>query len=88
MDLGHPDEAVKDFDRAITLSPNYGAADKHRGNWPRLGSAQFDPAFQDYRKAVEPMPQSAGADNGRGIASTPSSSVITPRCVTSAAPSR
>ncbi len=32
MDLGHPDEAVKDFDRAITLSPNYGAARNNRGN--------------------------------------------------------
>jgi tetratricopeptide (TPR) repeat protein len=67
MDLGHPDEAVKDFDRAIALSPNYGAAYNNRGNAHAL-LAQYEPAFQDYRKAVELMPTSAVALNGRGKA--------------------
>jgi tetratricopeptide (TPR) repeat protein len=67
MDLGHPDEAVKDFDRAIALSPNYGAAHNNRGN-AHAALGQYEPAFQDYRKAVELMPQSAVPFNGRGKA--------------------
>ena len=67
MDFGHPDEAVKDFDRAIALSPNYGAAYNNRGNAHAV-LAQYEPAFQDYRKAVELMPTSAVALNGRGKA--------------------
>src|SRR5215467_11107042 len=50
--------ALMDFDRAITLSPNYAAARNNRGN-ARMLLAQYDPAFQDFRKAVELMPQNA-----------------------------
>jgi len=58
---------VKDFDRAIALSPNYGAAYNNRGN-ARTLLAAYQPAFQDFRKAVELMPTSAVAFNGRGKA--------------------
>ncbi|MGH7184735.1 MAG: tetratricopeptide repeat protein, partial [Pseudomonadota bacterium] len=67
MDFGHPDEAVKDFDRAVALSPNYGAAYNNRGN-ARVALGQYALAFQDFRKAVELMPQSAVPFNGRGMA--------------------
>ena len=67
MDLGHPDEAVKDFDRAIALSASYGAAYNNRGN-AHVALGQYDAAFQDFRKAVELMPQSAVPFNGRGLA--------------------
>ncbi len=67
MDLGHPDEAIKDFDRAIALSGNYGAAYNNRGN-ARAALGQYKPAFHDFRKAVELMPESAVPFNGRGKA--------------------
>src|SRR5215831_13661092 len=68
-------EAIDDFnksiqlspDRAIALSPNYGAAENNRGN-AHAALGQYDQAFQDYRKAVELMPQSAVPFNGRGEA--------------------
>ena len=68
MDLGHPDEAVKDFDRAIALSPNYGAAYNNRGNAHARCSPNTSRPSRTIRKAVELMPTSAVALNGRGKA--------------------
>jgi tetratricopeptide (TPR) repeat protein len=65
MDLGHPNEALKDFDRAITLSPNYGVAYNNQGN-AYAAMHQYDAAFRAFRRATALLPQSAAAFNGRG----------------------
>ena len=67
MDLGHPDEAVKDFDRASRFPPNYAPPTHSRHARVALGRTNL--AFQDFfGKAVELMPQSAVPFNGRGMA--------------------
>ncbi|HTR45401.1 MAG TPA: tetratricopeptide repeat protein [Thermodesulfovibrionales bacterium] len=50
-EIGHPDRALDDYDRAIALSPSYREAYNNRGStYDRMG--RFDRAIADYTKAI------------------------------------
>jgi tetratricopeptide (TPR) repeat protein len=67
LTLGLTREAIKDFDRAITLAPGYAAAYNNRaGARVRLG--EHAEAMGDYTKAIELLPQNAAPLSGRGRA--------------------
>ena len=65
MILGQIDEALKDYSRAIELSPNNAAAYTNRGvAYGEKG--EFDLAIEDYFSALKINPDFANAYNNRG----------------------
>ena len=69
MILGQIDEALKDYSRAIELSPNNAAAYTNRGIiYSEKG--EFDLAIKDYFSALKINPDSTNAYNNRGNAYT------------------
>src|SRR3989339_704569 len=61
------DEAIADYDIAISLNPKYAEAYAGRGNvYYRRGMS--NKAVDDYTKAIELKPDFAGAYNNRGVA--------------------
>ena len=97
---GRNDEALADFNKAISLDPNYAQAYANRGLIYRK-TGKLDLALADYNKALQLDPNYAVAYLGRGIVyrqqeagrSTPSttstrrsrSGPTTPRPITTAA---
>jgi tetratricopeptide (TPR) repeat protein/S1-C subfamily serine protease len=67
FDLGNKQEAIVDYDRAITLNPKYSTAYMNRGNArSELGNKQE--AIVDYDRAIAINPKFAKAYNNRGVA--------------------
>jgi tetratricopeptide (TPR) repeat protein len=59
---GKYDDAIKDFNRAIEISPRYTQAYNNRGvAWRNIG--EYKKAIEDYSKTLEINPQNAGAYN-------------------------
>ena len=65
MILGQIDEALKDYSRAIELSPNNAAAYNNRGVAYRK-KGKLDLAVKDYNKAIKLNPDDANAYSNRG----------------------
>ena len=65
MILGQIDEALKDYSRAIELSPNNAAAYTNRGVAYRK-EGKLDLAVKDYNKAIKLNPDDANAYSNRG----------------------
>jgi tetratricopeptide (TPR) repeat protein/S1-C subfamily serine protease len=65
--VGRNQEAIVDFDRAITLSPKYVQAYINRGI-PKSELGNKQEAITDYNRAIALNPKSAQAYNNRGIA--------------------
>ena len=61
------DEAIKDYDKAISLDPNYAHAYFGRGV-AKHKLQQYDEAIKDYDKAISLDPNDAHAYFGRGVA--------------------
>jgi len=67
LELHEYAKAIKDFDKAIELSPNYAEAYNNRGvAYAELG--EYKRAIKDYDKAIELNPDDAEAYYNRGIA--------------------
>ena len=63
--MNRAEDAYKDFDRAVSLAPDFGVAYSNRANAnQRLN--KLEAAEKDFRKAIELMPGSAVPLNGRG----------------------
>jgi tetratricopeptide (TPR) repeat protein len=65
MTPGHYDEAVRDFDRAIAISPQWAAGYLNRG-LARRQLGRFDEALADLERAVMLDPSLTAAYNERG----------------------
>ena len=64
-DLENNEEAIKDYDKAIELNPNYSDAYNNRGvSKSDLGNNEE--AIKDYDKAIESNPNNSDAYNNRG----------------------
>ena len=57
--------AIRDYDKAIELDPNYAAAYNNRGN-SYATLMQYERSIQNYDKAIELNPNDAAAYNNRG----------------------
>jgi tetratricopeptide (TPR) repeat protein len=66
-DQGQYDPSVRDFDRAITLDPNYPDAFNNRA-LARAGLGQYEQAIADFDEAIRLDPNYAIAIYNRGIA--------------------
>ena len=65
--MGNYDEALKDYDKAIELDPNYTFAYNNRGlAFYKLD--KFEEALKDYDKAIELDPSYTFVYNNRGNA--------------------
>ena len=63
---GDYDQAIKDYDKAIELKPNYSDAYYNRGiAYDNKGN--YDQAIKDYNKAIELNPNHTNAYNNRGL---------------------
>ena len=61
------DEAIRDYDQAIALKPNYAIAHKNRGDaYAKKG--EFDRAIRNYDLAIELKPGYASAIKNRALA--------------------
>ena len=64
---GHYDKAIEDYNKAITINPNYANAYYNRG--VAYGNkGQIDRAIEDFNKAISINPNYAGAYYNRGLA--------------------
>lgn len=61
------DAAIGDFDKDISLSPNFDVAYYNRG-LAYSAKGQYDRAIEDYNKAISLNPNFAEAYNNRGLA--------------------
>ena len=59
--------AIKDYDQAIKLDPDYAGAYNSRG-YARSGKGDYDAAIEDYDRALEMEPDVAYVHLNRGIA--------------------
>ncbi|MFH1958376.1 MAG: tetratricopeptide repeat protein [bacterium] len=66
-DKGEYDGAIKDYDKAIELSPKNARAYNNRGNTYR-DKGEYDRAIRDYNKAIELNPEFTAVYINRGIA--------------------
>ena len=66
-ELGHHEEAIKDYNKAIELIPSYLAAWNNRG-LAKAGFGDHEEAIKDYNKAIELNPNYPHAWSNRGIA--------------------
>ena len=57
--------AIKDFDKAIELNPNYALAYKNRGD-AKYSQEDYEDAIKDYDRAIELDPAYVKAYNNRG----------------------
>ena len=64
---GHYDRAIEDFNKAISINPNYAGAYNNRGN-AYYKKGQYDRAIEDYNKAIALDPNDALAYTNRGAA--------------------
>jgi tetratricopeptide (TPR) repeat protein len=64
---GNQQAALQDFDKAVTLKPDYPEAYYNRGNLHCL-MRQYDKAIEDYTHAIELTENDANAHNNRGMA--------------------
>jgi len=60
------EEAIKDFDKAIYLQPDFADAYFYRGNSNYNLNGNIKKAIEDYNKAIEIKPDFANAYNNRG----------------------
>lgn len=61
------ERAIKDFDEAIGLRPDFTEAYNNRGN-SHLGLEQYERAIKDYDRAIEIDPENVDAHNNRALA--------------------
>ena len=59
-DLENNEEAIKDYDKAIELNPNYSDAYNNRGV-AKKNSGKYEEAIKDYNKAIELNPNNSDA---------------------------
>jgi tetratricopeptide (TPR) repeat protein len=64
---GDLDGAVKDYNEAIRLKPDYADAFNNRGN-ARYDQRNYEEAIQDYNEAIRLKPGYTLAFNNRGMA--------------------
>ena len=64
---GDQQGALRDFDTAVSLKPDYPEAYYNRGNLHCL-MRQYDKAIEDYTRAIELTANDANAHNNRGMA--------------------
>ena len=64
---GQYEEAIKDYDEAIRLNPEYALAYNNRGT-AKSKSGQYEEAIEDFDKVIELNPKDAVAYNNRGYA--------------------
>ncbi len=62
--MGRNEEAIKDYDKAIELNPQYAKAYNNRGK-AKAKLGRNEEAIKDYDKAIELNPQLAEAYNNR-----------------------
>ena len=65
-DLGKHDEAIKAYDRSISINPQYAEAWINKGN-ALYGLGKYDEAIKAYDQAISINPQFAEAWNNKGI---------------------
>jgi lipoprotein NlpI len=65
--MGEYDKAIKDYDRAIALNPQYANALNNRANAYRC-KGEYGHAIEDYNKAIGLDPNDAKVIKSRGIA--------------------
>ena len=66
-DLGRYQDAIRDYNRALSIDPDYAIAYNNRGNAKRqLG--RYQDAIRDYTRALSIDPDDASAYNNRGFA--------------------
>lgn len=56
MEKGNPDEAIKDFDEALRLSPGYAYARSRRAN-PWSDKGKYAKAVRDYDEVIRHDPE-------------------------------
>jgi tetratricopeptide (TPR) repeat protein len=66
-DLGKHDEAIKAYDRSISINPQYAEAWNNKGN-ALYGLGKYDEAIKAYDQAISINPQYANAWNNKGVA--------------------
>ncbi len=64
--LGSYEEAIRDYDKAIELQPDYAAAYHNRG-LAKNSLQRYEEAIKDYDKAIELQPDYANAWFNRGV---------------------
>ena len=64
---GELDRAIRDFDQAIKIKPDFAEALINRGN-AFAGKGEFDTAIRDYDQVIKIKPDFANAFCNRGIA--------------------
>lgn len=62
------DEALREFEKAVELNPDNGAARVNLGNALAAKGGHLDEAIQQLNKGIELQPESANAQNGLGVA--------------------
>jgi tetratricopeptide (TPR) repeat protein len=67
MNQSNYHEAIKAFDKAVELNPQYTEAWAGKG-WAFYGSSRYNEALQEYNKAIELDPNYADAWVGKGFA--------------------
>ncbi len=66
-DLERYEEAIRDYDKAIELQPDYAAAYHNRG-LAKNSLQRYEEAIKDYDKVIELQPEDAEAYHNRGVA--------------------